>query len=300
MIKRKVLRLDSIRVAVLDEADRMLDMGFIDDVKEILSETPEFRQTLLFSATMPDEIKHLAKTYMKNPESLTVSTDAVPIDRIKQTYIVAEWKDKLNALLKILDREKPELAIVFVKTKFEASKLAHKLTLKGHNAISLHGNLSQNQRDKAMHLFRHGHARILVATDIAARGIDVTGITHIINYDLPMDPNTYSHRLGRTARAGAEGKGITLVTPEQRREIRDIQRAAGVVIEQEDIEGKPVQDTNEEEATLTNFGEGSYGTGFFKTTRHEAIERRTSWKRDSRRQRTSHPRGGYHKHKYKR
>jgi superfamily II DNA/RNA helicase len=119
---------------------------------------------------------------------------------------VTEWKYKLNALIKIIDRKKPKLAIVFDKTKFEASKLAHKLTLKGHNALSLHGNLSRNQRDKAMHLFRHGHARILVATDIAARGINVTGITYVINYDLPMNPNTYSHRLGMTARAAQKAK----------------------------------------------------------------------------------------------
>ena len=237
MIERHALKLEKVHTVVLDEADRMLDMGFIDDVKRILSRTSKIRQTMLFSATMPDEIRHLAQNYMKNPENLTVSTDAMPIEMIKQTYVLVEGRNKFRVLLNILDREKPELLLLFVKTKFGADKIAYQLQHKDKKVIALHGNLSQNQRDRAMHAFRQKHVHILVATDIAARGIDVSGITHVINYDLPMNPETYSHRVGRTARAGARGKAITLVTPEQGREFRDVQLINGVRIPQERIEG---------------------------------------------------------------
>jgi len=249
------LHLDKVHTVVLDEADRMLDMGFIDDVKLILERTPKTRQTMLFSATMPDEIRKLAQRYMNDPESLTVSTDAVPIDKIRQTHVFVDGRNKFRVLLSLLKKENPKLALIFVKTKIGADKIARQLHHEGNKVIALHGNLSQSQRDRAMLAFRQGHVSILVATDIAARGIDVTGITHIINYDIPMDPNIYSHRVGRTARAGASGKAISFVTPEQNREFRDIQLIAGVRIPQERVQG----DLDEERGG--RIGSGRIGSG---------------------------------------
>jgi ATP-dependent RNA helicase DeaD len=237
MIRRGVLHLNEAKIVVLDEADRMLDMGFIDDVQTILDETPKERQTMLFSATMPPEIRNLARTYMRNPESLTVSSDAVPLDKIKQTFVLVERVKKFPVLLNILKTKKPALALIFVRTKFGADKLARGLYQKGHRAMAIHGNLSQNRRDKAMYDFKHGHIHMLVATDIAARGLDVSGITHVINYDLPDEPTVYSHRVGRTARAGANGQAISLVMPEQYQELTAVQRTNGLKIEREMIDG---------------------------------------------------------------
>jgi len=237
MLGRGALHLGEAKIVVLDEADRMLDMGFIDDVQMILDKTPRERQTLLFSATMPDPIRNLANRYMRHPKSLTVSTDAVPLDMITQTYVVVERVKKFPVLLNILKSKRPQLALIFVRTKFGADKLARNLNHSKHHAIAIHGNLSQNKRDHAMHSFRLGHVKLLVATDIAARGIDITGITHIINYDLPDDPTNYSHRVGRTARAGAKGQAISLVLPEQFKELTDIQRTNGLKIEREMVSG---------------------------------------------------------------
>jgi ATP-dependent RNA helicase DeaD len=237
MIGRGVLHLDEVKIAVLDEADRMLDMGFIDDVKEILSYTPKNRQTMLFSATMPDPIRDLAKHYMHAPESLTVSTDAVPIDKIVQSFVLVERRKKFPVLLNILREKRPKLALIFTRTKFGADKLAHNLNHNRQHALVIHGDLSQRKRDQAMDSFRHGHAGILVATDVAARGIDVSGITHVINFDLPDDPNNYSHRVGRTARAGAHGQAISLVLPEQHKELRDIQQMNCLKLKREMVRG---------------------------------------------------------------
>ncbi len=237
MINRGVLHLGEAKIVVLDEADRMLDMGFIDDVQLILDQTPKERQTLLFSATMPDPIRNLAKRYMHTPENLTVSSDAVPLDKIKQTFVLVEHVKKFPVLLNILKSKNPELTLIFVRTKFGADKLARNLDRSGHSAVAIHGNLSQNRRDSAMHAFRQGRTKLLVATDIAARGIDVSGITHIINYDLPDEPAVYSHRVGRTARAGASGQAISLVMPDQFIELTDIQRTNGLKIEREMVPG---------------------------------------------------------------
>ncbi|MCX8202259.1 MAG: DEAD/DEAH box helicase [Candidatus Micrarchaeota archaeon] len=233
MIKRGVLKLNKVETLVLDEADRMLDMGFMDDVEFIIEQTPRTRQTLLFSATMPDEIKRLASKYMNHPESINVSTDAVPIDKINQSYIVVDKKEKLNALIRILDKEKPRLCIIFTKTKFWADRLGSILARKGKRNIVLHGDLSQSKRDKAIGMFKQKHVPILVATDIAARGLDISGVTHVINYDIPMDPNNYAHRIGRTARAGKEGRAITLVTPEEMHDFKMMQRNVGIFVKEE-------------------------------------------------------------------
>jgi ATP-dependent RNA helicase DeaD len=237
-MKRGVLNLSYVKVLVLDEADRMLDMGFIDDVRKILDWTSRDRQTMLFSATMPKEIRDLSHRYMRDPQSLTVSTDAVPIDKIKQTFVLVERKKKFPMLLTIIRTKHPKLALIFARTKFGADKLAHQLSRNGVQAQAIHGDLSQNNRDRTMRAFKAGQIRFLVATDLASRGIDVTGITHVINFDLPDEPSTYSHRVGRTARAGAEGQAITLVLPEQYKEFSDVQRINGQRIEREHLQGE--------------------------------------------------------------
>lgn len=261
MLGRGVLHLEEARIVVLDEADRMLDMGFIDDVKEILDKTPKNRQTLLFSATMPDPIRELANRYMHAPENLTVSTDFVPIDKIAQSFVLVERRKKFPVLLNILRDKKPRLALIFTRTKFGADKLARNLNRERMHAMAIHGDLSQNKRDQAMHSFRHGHVHLLVATDLAARGIDVAGITHVVNYDLPDDPLVYSHRVGRTARAGAEGQAISLVLPEQHKEFVNVQRINGLHIKREMVRGCITEEwhtdrkTEIEEQVLHDFDE---------------------------------------------
>jgi ATP-dependent RNA helicase DeaD len=205
---------------------------------------------------MPEEIKLLAREYMNHPESINVSTDAVPIDKIQQSYITVNRKEKFSELLKILEKENPKLCIIFVKTKFGADRLGHMLQRNGKNNITLHGDLSQSKREKALSMFKNKHIHILVATDIAARGIDVSGITHVINYDIPMDPNNYAHRIGRTARAGSEGKAITLVSPEELYEFKMMQRKIGIFINEEKegvIINNPETDDYSLEDRLTGF-----------------------------------------------
>ncbi len=236
-LRRGTLRLDGVKILVLDEADRMLDMGFIDDIQFILTHVPKTRQTLLFSATMANEIKNLAHKFMNSPEHLKVSEDVIPLDKIKQTYILLEPQKKVDILLDSLQKRKGELILVFTRTKHTADKISKIVQRGGFNALALHGNLSQNQRDRAMNAFRRGHVNVLVATDLAARGIDVLNISHVINYDLPDEPKVYSHRVGRTGRAGANGEATSLVTPDQYRELMDIERYNNVKLEREIVEG---------------------------------------------------------------
>lgn len=236
-LERRTLNLSSIKVVVLDEADRMLDMGFIDDVEFILEHVPKDRQTLLFAATMPLEIKNLARRFMRAPEHLKVDEDTIPLDKIRQIYILVEPRNKVEVLLNCLSQRKMEHVLIFTRTKHTADKVSRILYKSGFNSLALHGNLSQNQRDRAMNAFRKAHVNILVATDLAARGIDVLKISHVINYDLPEEPDIYAHRVGRTGRAGASGEAVTLVTPEQYRELGTIVAHNKIKIEREMVEG---------------------------------------------------------------
>ncbi len=224
LIQRKKLQLSNIDWVVLDEADEMLSMGFIDDVKTILRQTPDSRQTACFSATMPREIKELVSQFLKNPALVTVKqTQSTPTRIEQQIYHVPRGWSKAKALQPILELEDPESAIIFVRTKQTAADLTNKLMEAGHSVDEYHGNLSQIQRERLVHRFRDGKVKLVVATDIAARGLDVSNLSHVINFDLPDNAETYIHRIGRTGRAGKTGKAIALVEPIDRRLLRSIE-----------------------------------------------------------------------------
>ncbi|CAH8715864.1 DEAD/DEAH box helicase [Paenibacillus thiaminolyticus] len=223
-INRKTIRLNDVQTVVLDEADEMLDMGFMEDITSILSLVPEERQTMLFSATMPPNIQKLANQFLRDPEHVSVMPKQVSAPLIEQAYIEVPERVKFDALSRLLDMESPELAIVFGRTKRRVDELSEALQKRGYSADGLHGDLSQNQRDNVMRKFRDGSIDVLVATDVAARGLDVSGVTHVINFDLPQDPESYVHRIGRTGRAGKEGSAWSFVTPREIDHLNFIER----------------------------------------------------------------------------
>ena len=210
-LKRGTLDLASVKIVVLDEADRMLDMGFIDDIEYILSKVPANRQTSLFSATIDESVMRVCNRYMRKPEKILVSKDEIVPTQINQYYVHVNPKNKFQILRNILDENHIERAIIFCKTRRGTSMLADKLKMRGYDAKPLHGGFTQPQRDHVSDSFRKGKLKLLVATDVAARGLDIQGITHIINYDIPLDSLVYFHRIGRTARVGLRGTAITLV-----------------------------------------------------------------------------------------
>jgi ATP-dependent RNA helicase DeaD len=225
-LNRGTLKLGSVGYLVLDEADRMLDMGFAPDVGRILSHTPEgSRQTALFSATMPDTIRGIVKRHMRSPRWLAVESEAPTVDTVEQVYYRVDGRDKTRALRSLLDAESAPLAIVFRRTKHGATKLHRQLERGGYKAGLLHGGKTQGQRDKTLAAFVGGRTRILVATNVAARGLDIPDVSHVINYDLPEDVETYVHRIGRTARAGKGGVAVTLLGEAEVRDFNKIKRA---------------------------------------------------------------------------
>jgi ATP-dependent RNA helicase DeaD len=214
-INRKTIKLDDVQTVILDEADEMLDMGFMEDIQSILKLVPSERQTMLFSATMPTNIQRLAQQFLRNPEHVSVIPKQMSAPLIDQSYIELQERQKFDTLCRLIDMDSPELAIIFGRTKRRVDELAEGLQKRGYTAEGLHGDLSQNQRDNVMRKFRDGSIDVLVATDVAARGLDVSGVTHVINFDLPQDPESYVHRIGRTGRAGKEGAAYTFVTPRE-------------------------------------------------------------------------------------
>jgi ATP-dependent RNA helicase DeaD len=224
LMSRRSLVLTAARFIVLDEADEMLDLGFIEDVEKILRMCPSGRQTALFSATMPPPVQRLAEGYMYDPTTISITPKELTVDAIQQAYIEVPAKDKAAKLVEVLKIEEPEQAIIFTRTKIGASKLEKTLKDKGLDVKALHGDMTQGSRDGVMIAFKDHRVRLLVATDIAARGLDIEHVTHVINFDVPNSSEIYVHRIGRTGRVGRTGRAITFVTPAQREEIDRIER----------------------------------------------------------------------------
>ena len=233
-IRRKTLRLDSVKVVVLDEADEMLDMGFAEDLEAILEATPVDRQTALFSATLPPRIAEIAKKYLKDPVRVRIDRSVVPAGsapKVRQTAYIVSRAHKMETLGRVLDIEQPTSAIVFCRTRTEVDELTETMNSRGYRAEALHGGLSQEQRDRVMKKFRANTTDLLIATDVAARGLDVQHVSHVVNYDVPSAADAYVHRIGRTGRAGREGVAITLAEPREHRLLRNIEHATKQKIE---------------------------------------------------------------------
>jgi ATP-dependent RNA helicase DeaD len=228
LISRHSLVLHSCRFVVLDEADEMLDLGFLEDVERILSLTPSSRQTALFSATMPREIRRLAEQYLYDPITVKVQAATLTVDTVEQFAVEVSSKDKTDKLLEVLQSERPEQAIIFVRTKIRCEQLFRTLRDKGMNVKALHGDMTQGARDGVMISFKDGRLPLLVATDVASRGLDISGVSHVINFDVPTSPDVYVHRIGRTGRVGRSGRAITFYERRQRRDIDAIETHAGV------------------------------------------------------------------------
>jgi ATP-dependent RNA helicase DeaD len=229
-LRRGSLSLSEISICVLDEADEMMALGFAEDMEAILAELPENRQVACFSATMPPRIADLTRKFMKNPEHIAIESKRRTVETTNQTYYDVPKGKKLEALARVLDMESPGPTIVFCRTRQETNDLTDQLRLRGHNADALHGDMSQAERDRVMRRFRDGQIDLLVATDVAARGLDIETVTHVINYDIPWDVEQYIHRIGRTGRAGRSGDAITLVEGRQRRQLEVIERVIGTKI----------------------------------------------------------------------
>ena len=214
-INRHTLKLGTVQTLVLDEADEMLNMGFLEDIEKIISQVPEQRQTLLFSATMPPAIKNIGVKFMKSPHHVKIKAKEMTADLIDQYYVRAKEYEKFDIMTRLFDVQTPELTIVFGRTKRRVDELARGLEARGYRAEGIHGDLSQQKRMSVLRSFKNGHLDILVATDVAARGLDISGVTHVYNYDIPQDPESYVHRIGRTGRAGKGGMSVTFVTPNE-------------------------------------------------------------------------------------
>lgn len=234
---RSTLDLGALQVVVLDEADRMLDIGFRPDIEKILRRCPQSRQTLLLSATVPPPVTRLAQRYMRNPESLDFSPGEISVETIEQFYFTVMPQHKFDLLVKLLRRDEPRQAIIFCRTKRGTDKVHRAVSKKFPEAECIHGDLPQNTRDRVMAQFREGQVRLLVATDVVGRGIDVTGISHIINYDIPAFCDDYVHRVGRTGRMGREGVAYTFVTPEEGGELTRIEMRIDRLLKRAELEG---------------------------------------------------------------
>ncbi|SDY64088.1 DEAD/DEAH box helicase [Tindallia californiensis] len=224
-MRRKTIRMEKISMVVLDEADEMLNMGFIEDIETILKEVPTERQTLLFSATMPKPIQKLGEQFMQNPELIRTKAKEMTVDLTEQSYIEIMERKKFDVLCNLLDIQSPELGIIFGRTKKRVDELYEALQKRGYSAEAIHGDLTQSRRDQVMRRFKQGQVELLVATDVAARGLDISGVTHVYNFDIPQDPESYVHRVGRTGRAGKTGEAITFVTSREMDHLRSIEQS---------------------------------------------------------------------------
>ncbi|TNJ60015.1 DEAD/DEAH box helicase [Paenibacillus hemerocallicola] len=236
-IRRGTIDLSRLSALVLDEADQMLHMGFLPEVEEVIRQTPDDRQTMLFSATFPESVRVLSERYMKRPQDIRVQGKRITLDEIRQYVVETTDRQKKDTLVKLLMQNPPFLAVIFCRTKIRAKKLAESLASDGLSVDELHGDLTQAKREAVMRRFRNAQLQLLVATDVAARGLDVDGVTHVYNYDIPQDPESYIHRIGRTGRAGQQGTAVTLVAPKDIGELKEIERAIGSVLERKAVQG---------------------------------------------------------------
>jgi ATP-dependent RNA helicase DeaD len=227
-MNRRTVKLDHVKMLVLDEADEMLNMGFLDDIESIIKAIPNERQTMLFSATMPPEIKRVGVQFMNNPEHVKIKAKELTTDLIDQYYVRAKDYEKFDVMTRLFDVQSPDLTIVFTRTKRRVDEITRGLETRGYNAAGIHGDLTQKRRMQILNQFKHGQLDILVATDVAARGIDVEDVTHVYNYDIPQDPDSYVHRVGRTGRAGHHGVSLTFVTPNEMDYLREIEKLTKV------------------------------------------------------------------------
>ncbi len=241
-IRRESLDLSTVQMLVLDEADQVLQMGFLPEVDDIIHETLSTRQTMLFSATIPKEVKSIAKKYMNEPEFIEVKAKKVTVEEIKQVVIETTDRRKQATLLHLIEEHRPFLAIIFCRTKIRARKLHEALIANGYNSDELHGDLTQSKRQKAMKRFREAKTQFLVATDVAARGLDVEGVTHVYNYDIPHDVESYVHRIGRTGRAGGDGVAFTFMAPKDLEFLRMIEKGIHQRLEIQVIKGVSIPD----------------------------------------------------------
>jgi len=264
-MKRGVLKLDTIRFIVLDEGDEMLQMGFVDAIEWILEQAPPQRQIALFSATLPPAIRRIAHTHMREPAQITIQNRASTTPKIRQRYWLVSGLHKLDALTRVLEAERFEAMLIFVRTKLETTELAERLEARGFNVAALHGDIPQHQRERTIGRLKAGQVDIVVATDVAARGLDVERISHVVNYDIPYDSQTYVHRIGRTGRAGRNGEAILFVAPRERNMLRIIERATKQPIEPMQLPS--VADVNEQrilkfKETLANAARSGEGKVF--------------------------------------
>jgi ATP-dependent RNA helicase DeaD len=264
-MKQGALQLDTIRFIVLDEGDEMLQMGFVDAIEWILQQAPSQRQIALFSATLPPAIRRIAQTHMREPAQITIQNRASTTPKIRQRYWLVSGLHKLDALTRILEAERFEAMLIFVRTKLETTDLAERLEARGFNVAALHGDIPQQQRERTINRLKEGQLDLVVATDVAARGLDVERISHVVNYDIPYDSQTYIHRIGRTGRAGRNGEAILFVAPRERNMLRIIERATRQSIEQ--MQMPSVADVNEQrilkfKETLANAVRGGEGKAF--------------------------------------
>jgi ATP-dependent RNA helicase RhlE len=236
-IERGTVKLANLEIAVLDEADRMLDMGFLPQIRRIMRTVPTKRQTLMFSATMGSGVAQVAREFLKDPEHVSVNDKAAPPPSIHQTIYPVTNDNKGPMLIEILKRDEVESAIVFTRTRSRADRVARMLTRSGIKAVAIHGDRSQSQRNAALAGFRNRTYRVMVATDVAARGLDIPDVSHVINYDLPDESENYIHRIGRTARMGKSGEALSLVTPEERATLGRLERTLGKQLDRETVEG---------------------------------------------------------------
>lgn len=236
-ISRGNVKFDALSILVLDEADRMLDMGFLPDIRKIVGRLPADRQTLLFSATFPNDIRRLAADFQRDPQRIEVGAVSKPVETVRQGLYTVDPNEKTKLLSSILKQSDVKSAIVFLRTKHRTDRVAHVLNKKGFNAQAIHGGRTQSQRDKALDRFRRGKSNVLVATDVAARGIDIQGVTHVVNYDIPGSFDDYLHRIGRTGRANELGDAITFVSPQEHRDLSTIEQGLGRNLPRTEWEG---------------------------------------------------------------